>query len=164
MPSTIARSRRLLAGVAPITLALTVAAAPTFAQDAEDPDALGTQLVGEFIDILKLDEGDKTTGLEAFLADEFQIVRSNGVVRDKAEYVESPASVNEVAISDMQATVNGDVLVASYVLSVDEELDGVETVTVAPRLSVFHLADDGRWQIAAHANFGALEAPMGDDS
>mgnify|MGYP001817205181 FL=1 len=149
---------RTVAAALGLSLALATTAMPALAQ-AEDPAALGTQLVEEFLDILKQPEAEKQALLADFLADEFQIVRSNGVVLDKGGYVERPATVNEVELSDALATRSGDVLVISYTLSVDEVLDGVETVTVAPRLSVFHLGDDGEWQIAAHANFGALENP-----
>jgi hypothetical protein len=141
---------------ASLAMAVVVTPIAIAAQDA-DVDERGVALVETFIDILKQPEAEKQAGLEDFLADEFQIVRSNGTTRDKAAYVADPATVFEVSIADVQATEAGGVLVVSYVLSVDEVLDGVETVTVAPRLSVFHQGDDGDWQIAAHANFGALD-------
>jgi hypothetical protein len=131
-------------------------ALPALAQDT-DSDVRGEALVLEFIEILKQPDTDKRSGLADFLADEFQIVRSNGAHMDKTEYVANPATVFEVGISDVHATEADGVLVVSYVLSVDEILDGVENRTVAPRLSVFHMGEDSEWRIAAHANFGALD-------
>lgn len=149
---------RLLMFVVAASLAMTVSVGSlsVSAQDADTNDQ-GAALVDEFITILKQSDAEKQAGLEGFLADEFQIVRSNGAVLDKAGYVANPATVFEVDISEVNAVEANDVLVVSYVLSVDEVLDGVETKTVAPRLSVFHRNPDGGWQIAAHANFGALD-------
>lgn len=84
-------------------------------------------------------------------------MRSDGTRFDKAGYIEDPSTVIEVVTSDVDATISDDVLVVSYVLSVDIVLDNVETKSRAPRLSVFHLGGDGRWRIASHANFGVLD-------
>lgn len=149
--------RQALAAVLGLGLIMAATALPALAQD-DDPVALGTALMEEFIDILKQPEAEKQELLADFLAEEYQIVRSNGVVYDKAGYIASPAAVSEADVTDMRANRSDDVLVLSYILGVDEVLDGVETATVAPRLSVFHLGEDGRWRLAAHANFGALES------
>jgi len=150
-------SRRVAGLMAALALSalLTAGAAPAIAQDA-DLDALGTQLVDEFIEILKQPEEAKQAGLEDFLASEFQIVRDSGARLDQAGYIANPSTVFEVEIFDLVATESDGVLVASYTLAVDEVIDGEAIKTVRPRLSVFHLGDDGRWRIAAHANFGTL--------
>lgn len=160
-PSIIASARKPLSRtglIAASILALSVVAvgAPAVAEST-DLDAQGAALVDEFITILKQPDAQKRAELEGFLADEFQIVRSNGAVLDKDGYVANPATVFEVEISDVQAREANGVLVVSYVLSVDEVLEGVQTKTIAPRLSVFHQDPGGEWHIAAHANFGAIE-------
>lgn len=138
-----------------MTISLATAGSPVMAQES-DLDQRGAALVDEFISILTQPDAEKQAALADFLADEYQIVRANGTHMDKVEYVANPASVVEVDISDVHATEAGGVLVVSYVLSVSETLDGVEQETVAPRLSVFRQDEEGAWQIAAHANFGAL--------
>jgi ketosteroid isomerase-like protein len=150
-------SRRMATFMSSLALAATLAVgtAPVSAQDT-DLNVLGAELVDEFIAILKQPDEAKKAGLEGFLADEFQIVRDSGARLDQAGYVANPATVLEVEISDLVATENDGVLVASYTLAVDEVIDGESVKTVRPRLSVFHRGDDGRWRIAAHANFGAV--------
>jgi hypothetical protein len=149
-------SRRSLALGMGLLMALSMVAAPVTAQDT-DLDAAGAVLVDEFIEILTLPDTEKKAGLADFLADEFQIVRANGTRLDKPGYIENPASVFEVEISDVHATESNGVMAVSYILSVSETLDGVDQTTMAPRLSVFHDAGAGEWQIAAHSNFGAIE-------
>ena len=138
-----------------LSAALAVGVVPVSAQDS-DVNALGAELVDEFIEILKQPDEAKRAGLEGFLANEFQIVRNSGARLDQAGYIANPATVFEVEISDLVATEDAGVLVASYTLEVDEVIDGEAVRSVRPRLSVFHLGDDGRWRIAAHANFGAV--------
>jgi hypothetical protein len=147
-----------------VTLAagLAIGAMPALAQTSEI-DAQGAALVDEFIEILKQPDEEKRAGLSEFLAEEFQIVRSSGARMDQGGYLDDQATVFEVSISDVHATEADGVLVVSYLLSVDELLDGVEIKTAAPRLSVFRLGDDGEWRISAHANFGALEDAASDD-
>lgn len=156
-PRSLAAPRRVLTLVATGTLALSIAAAPASAEEAAGLDAQGAALVEEFLRILTEPDADKQMALTDFLAPEFQIVRANGTSMDQAEYVENPATVFDVEISDVHATKAGGVLVVSYTLSVFEVLEGLEQTTVAPRLSVFHQNDDGQWQLSAHANFGALD-------
>ena len=90
---------RLRAALLAASLALVVVATPALvaAQDA-DADERGAALVAEFIDILKQPDAEKQAGLQGFLADEFQIVRSNGTTRDKPAYVADPATVFEIKI------------------------------------------------------------------
>lgn len=156
----LARTRLTLVALIGAAVLAVGAVAPAAAQDV-DPDELGGRLVDEFVEILKRPDDAKRAGLTDFLAEEFQIVRSNGTRLDRAGYIENPSTVFEVELSDIEATLSDGVLVVSYVLAVDEIIDGVATRTTAPRLSVFHEGGDGAWRIAAHANFGALtQAPI----
>lgn len=161
MRSSRSRSRSLL-GAALALMMLVPAALPAMAQSAEPAPALedltgeGSALANRFLEILGLPEDQKATELESFLADEFQIVRATGVRLDKAAYIAAPASVAEFAITEVVATQHEDLVVVSYLLATTETIDGVEQTTTAPRLSVFHWNGTG-WQLAAHANFGALD-------
>ena len=148
--------RVAMAALFAATLAVTTT--PVMAQES-DLDTLGAALVNEFIHIVTKPDEVKRADLTVFLAEEFQIVRSDDSRLDKPEYLLNPASITEAEISDVHTTEAGGVLVVSYTLSVSETLDGVEQTTVAPRLSVFHQGEAGAWQIAAHANFGALPQP-----
>ncbi len=153
------RSRaRLVLGTALAVLLLLPAAMPVVAQDASPaapPAADGAALATRFLEILGLPDGEKTTELDRFLADEFQIVRANGDQLDKAAYLAAPATVAEFLISAVVATQHEDLVVVSYLLATTETIEGVEQTTTAPRLSVFHW-NGVMWQLAAHSNFGAI--------
>lgn len=130
----------------------------TTAQSQEaDVQAQASALVDEFLSILELQGDEKHAQLETFLADEFQIVRANGSHLDKSGYLENSATVQRADVTNLEATMSDGVIVASYALSVEETIDGVQQSTLAPRLSVFRQSADGSWHIVAHANFGALD-------
>ena len=57
---------------------------------------------------------------------------------------------------DLVATAADGLMVARYVLVVDETLDGRTLTRRAPRLTVFR-RDGDRWLVVAHANFAAAE-------
>ena len=92
------------------------------------------------------------------LAPEFQILRSDGSNYDAETYPEKglPIISEMPAIEKLNVTATGDLAVASYVINVDETVDGVLAQAYAPRLSVFR-KDGGRWLLVAHGNFAALE-------
>jgi Domain of unknown function (DUF4440) len=150
-------SGRLTSVMALIVIALLVAAAGSALAQDEDVDALGQSLVDEFVEIAMLPDNEKAAALESFLAPEFQLVRGSGEVMDKATYIADPSSVVEASISDVSTTGQDGVLVVSWTIQADITIDGVTTDRSAPRLSIFHLGDDGRWRLAAHANFSAPE-------
>jgi hypothetical protein len=56
-------------------------------------------------------------------------------------------------------TYNAAVLVVSWTIAAVVTSDDVPADRSAPRLSVFNRGEDGRWQLAAHANFSAPEPP-----
>ncbi len=151
------RWSRFASVVAMIVMLLPLAtAASALAQD-EDVDALGQSLVDEFVQIAMLPENEKATALESYLAPEFQLVRGSGEVMEKAAYIADPSSVVQASISDVSATGQDGIVVVSWTIQAEITIDGVTTDRSAPRLSVFHLGDDGRWRLAAHANFSAPE-------
>jgi ketosteroid isomerase-like protein len=93
----------------------------------------------------------------AILAPEFQILRSDGSNYDAGTYPTSdlPIISEMPAIEKLNVTAEGDIAVASYVINVDETIDGVLAEAYAPRLSVFRRSGDD-WLLVAHGNFAAL--------
>lgn len=163
-------ARLLVAATLGLLLVVPVAA-PVAAQDASaapapvlaDVNADAGALATRFMEILGMPDADKGAELQTFLADEFQIVRANGTWADKAAYLANPATVHEFKVENVVGTQHEDLVVVSYMLETTETIDGVETTSHAPRLSVFHW-DGMQWQLAAHSNFGVLEAPVTEPS
>ena len=92
------------------------------------------------------------------LAEEFQILRSNGSGHDKASYLKAlPRQTTRSKFSDIVATGNGATLVIRYKIEIEQTIDGAPVNGIAPRLSVFRKAA-GRWLIIAHANFAPIAA------
>ncbi|MEM8620276.1 MAG: nuclear transport factor 2 family protein [Actinomycetota bacterium] len=121
----------------------------------DDPTATGRELVGEFVTVL---QGGDPEQLDAFLSDSFQLMRSDGSVATKSEYLASPPQVGEATISDeVVVTQDGDVVVVRWSIDVDLTTDdGAAAPGFAPRLSTFHF-EDGDWRVLSHANFAAIE-------
>lgn len=164
------RARLLLAATLGLALVIPVAL-PVAAQDASgapapaftDPATEGGALATRFMEILGLPDTEKVTELEAFLGDEFQIVRANGTWADKAAYLANPATVHDFRIENVVTTQHEDLAVVSYLLETTETIDGVESTNHAPRLSVFHW-DGTAWQLVAHSNFGVIDPPAEEAS
>lgn len=94
--------------------------------------------------------------VDAVLAPEFQILRSDGQRYDKVSYLKAlPKYKKQPTTSDLKVTGHGAVMVASYTVTTDQTVDGQPVAAVAPRLSVFHKERD-RWLIVAHANFARI--------
>lgn len=116
------------------------------------PAALGQRLVNRYFRAIQTSDRQ---ALERILAPEFQVVRANGTVLDRDEYLANPATIGDYLLGPFFATLDGSSLVASYKVSVDSTIDGVvQPTTPAPRLSVFRL-DGTNWLLSAHANFNA---------
>jgi hypothetical protein len=96
--------------------------------------------------------------VDKVLAEEFQILRSNGGGHDKASYLKAlPKQTARPKFSDIIATGNGETLVIRYKLETEQTIDGIPFNGISPRLSVFR-KDAGRWLMVAHANFAQLAA------
>lgn len=117
-----------------------------------DLDAEGEFLVDRFFTVLAAGERE---GVAAVLSPAFQIVRSTGTVHDRDGYLADLPTVGEFTFSDVRATLSQRVLVVSYVVHVEEVLEGVEQTTSAPRLSTFQW-EGADWLLVSHANFGAI--------
>ena len=93
------------------------------------------------------------------LAEEFQILRSNGGGHDKASYLKAlPRQTARSKFSDIVATGDGGTLVIRYRIETEQTIDGTPVSGIAPRLSVFRKAAGRSWLIVAHANFAPIAA------
>ncbi len=120
--------------------------------DAQCPAALAQRLIGRWFRALQTEDHE---ALERLLAPEFQLVRANGTVLDRDEYLANPASISDYDLGPLTTTLDGATLVVTYNVAVDSTLDGVLQPTApAPRLTVF-TRHDGQWLLSAHANFNA---------
>jgi hypothetical protein len=118
------------------------------------PDDTGRELATEFLTILQDADLD---ALDAFLADGFQLQRTDGTGATKDEYLQDPAQVNEFTIGPAVVAVQqDDVLTVRWTVTVDSVINGQQAGrTEAPRLSTYVWVD-GRWRLLSHANFNAL--------
>lgn len=136
--------RRL--GAALIVLFAMTAPAGAASDEAE-------QAVRDWLAALTSGDGAR---IEAILAPEFQIQRGDGKGYDKQAYLASglPSLAAVPAFTGAVATVGGDVMVVRYTLTLPAgSTFGSETLApTAPRLTVFRRLD-GKWRVAAHANF-----------
>ena len=93
------------------------------------------------------------------LAEEFQILRSNGSGHDKASYLKAlPKQTARSRFSDIVATGNGETLVIRYRIATEQTIDGAPVNGISPRLSVFRKEAGRSWLIVAHANFAPIAA------
>jgi hypothetical protein len=106
-------------------------------------------------------QSQDTAKLARFLSPAFQVQRPDGSGSGKAAYLASPPKVEAYEISDLVATRAGDTMVARYVVTASETINGaLQKKDPAPRLSVFKKnAKSGQWQLLAHANFNAIAPP-----
>lgn len=107
-----------------------------------------------FFGALMTGESDKVA---AVLAPEFQILRSDGSNYDAKGYPDStlPIISEMPDVEKLVVTAEGDIAVATYVINVDETIDGSLVQAYAPRLSVFR-KDGDAWLLVAHGNFAAI--------
>ncbi len=138
----------LLAGLASTTLIGTAARANgSFSEDD------GRSAIMTWLDALQ--SGNPST-VEAVLAPEFQILRSDGNGHDRTSYLtDLPKQTGKPEISNLVVTANEDTIVTRYVLQVEQTIGGKAVQAIAPRLSVFRRTGDG-WLIMAHANFAQI--------
>src|SRR3954453_21265876 len=96
--------------------------------------------------------------VDQVLAEEFQILRSDGSGHDKASYLKAlPRQATRSRFSDIVATGSGEMLVIRYRIATEQTIDGAPVNGISPRLSVFR-KKAGRWLIVAHANFAPIAA------
>ena len=95
--------------------------------------------------------------VESKIADAFQSVHSDGA-RDRANELSliKNLKVGQVQFNDFRSTMNGDNIVVTYMVSVQEAIDLELLPTRAtPRLSVWKKGSAG-WQWICHANLNPI--------
>jgi hypothetical protein len=95
--------------------------------------------------------------VESKIADGFQSVHPDGA-RDRAGEIALIEKLNlgEIAFSNFKSTTNGDTIVVTYMISVQEMIDGKQlSKKPAPRLSVWKKGTSG-WQWICHANLNPI--------
>ena len=124
------------------------------AQDA-DLETQARQALTQVFDALATGDAEK---VRPFLAPEFQIVRSDGAVYNKEAYLARslPRIESKPVFSNVVATRNGDIVVVSLRLQIEEHVDGKKAESLFPHLIVFRVTPDG-WQVLASANFAKLQ-------
>ncbi len=102
-----------------------------------------------------LQTGDPSA-VEAVLAPEFQILRSDGTGHDRTSYLtDLPKQTSKPELSQLAFGSNGDMIVARYILQLEQTISNKPVQASAPRLSVFRRSGSG-WLIVAHANFAHI--------
>lgn len=131
------------------------AMAPT---GVDDPEALGEQLVRQWLDMLHGPDSDLEE-MGRFLAPNFQIQRDDGSRTNREQYLAEPATVNAYEIRDLLAEVvsdeQGASLTVTFELAVDVIISGERHETTAPRIGTFIWRDD-HWTLLSWGNFGTL--------
>ena len=116
---------------------------------------LGENLLSQVWNAVKENDSES---LNELLAPGFQSVHADGA-RNRAEQLKllKGLDIDDYTLSDINITRNGNVIVATYFVSVEETIDGRRLSKVpAPRLSVF-LKSKGSWKWLAHANLKPIK-------
>ena len=95
--------------------------------------------------------------VESKIADGFQSIHPDGA-RDRAGEIALIKNLNlgEISLSNFKSTVNGDNIVVTYLIAVQETIDGKQlSRKPAPRLSVWKKGTHG-WQWICHANLNPI--------
>jgi len=98
-----------------------------------------------------------TTALNLFMAKGFQSVHEDGTINKEQELkLISGLAITSYTINDLVCTQEGNVIITSYMVSVEETIEG-ERLSKEPaaRMSVF-VYNEGKWQWLAHANLKPL--------
>ncbi len=118
--------------------------------EKEDAPTMGKDLVETVWKYMKQGDIDQ---LKTIMADDFQSLHQDGS-RDKNEELEliSGLDLGEYKLTDFVVTRNGNTLVVTYFVSVEETIEGERMDSKpAPRMSTFvKLGEDWKW--VAHAN------------
>jgi len=95
--------------------------------------------------------------VESKIAEGFQSIHPDGA-RNRAGEISLIEKLNlgEIAFSNFKSTTNGDNIVVTYMISVQEMIDGKQlSRKSAPRLSVWKKGTHG-WQWICHANLNPI--------
>ncbi len=118
-----------------------------------DPQ-MGNSLVKQLWDQLSSKD---TAAINLFMAKSFQAVHEDGA-NDKQKEIKliSGLAITTYKINDIISTQNDNVIITTYMVSVEETIEGERlSKTPAARMSVF-VKNEGKWQWLAHANLKPL--------
>ncbi|MEM1360621.1 MAG: nuclear transport factor 2 family protein [Pseudomonadota bacterium] len=122
-------------------------------QTADDDDALARELIDRFYTDLGPDRDD----LQVFLGESFQIIGSDGLHFDKAEYLSFPKSIVDYDVSDLTVRRDNDLLTATFEITYTGQFEGTaRSVPSLPRIAVF-AERGGEWSLIALAALGTGE-------
>lgn len=123
-------------------------------QTVESDIKLGKRLVSQFWTCAKKQDSKE---LERMLAPGFQAAHQYGASTRKQELnTLKTLDIRDYIVSNLKVTRNGPVIVATYLVSVEETLKGIRlSKKPAPRLTVFLETTSG-WKLIAHANLKSL--------
>ncbi|HNQ66909.1 MAG TPA: nuclear transport factor 2 family protein [Bacteroidales bacterium] len=120
----------------------------------------GEELVNQLWNILQ--ESD-VEAAESFMAEGFQAVHEDGANNKEQEIqLISELNIHSYTITNLVTTQHDKVIVATYMVSVEETVEG-ERLSKSPaaRMSVF-VEVDGTWKWISHANLKPLEQVVED--
>lgn len=120
----------------------------------------GEELVNQLWTIL---QDSDTEAADSFIAEGFQAVHENGA-KNKEQEIQliSGLNIHSYTITDLVTTQHDNVIVATYMVAVEETVEG-ERLSKSPaaRMSVF-IKIDGNWKWISHANLKPLEQVVED--
>jgi len=139
-----------------LTLALATAIAHQAVRAAESADAdIGQKLVRDLW--AKLKAGD-ATAVKQMMSPAFQSAHQDGArSRDEELALIANLHLGPYTLSNFKTTQDGPTLVVTYLVSVEETIDGKRlSRKPEPRLTVF-IKSDTSWKWLAHANLKPLK-------
>lgn len=125
--------------------------------DTLSVNAQGEKLVKQIWDDFK---NKNFTDVEKFMATGFQSVHDFGAYNSEQELkLIKKLVIHSYRLSNIQITKNGTVIIATYMMAVEETING-ERLTKKPasRMSVF-TETEGEWKWIAHANLRPVVKP-----
>ncbi len=115
----------------------------------------GEELVNQLWTYL---QNSDTTAADSFMLESFQVIHEDGASNKEQELqLIAGLNIDTYNITNLICTQNKNVIVATYIVSVEETING-ERLSKAPaaRMSVF-MEDEGTWKWISHANLKPLE-------
>lgn len=115
----------------------------------------GEELVNQLWTIL---QNSDTAAADSFITEGFQAVHEDGANNKEQELaLIAGLNIDTYSIANLVSTQNNNVIVTTYMVSVEETIEG-ERLSKAPaaRMSVF-VEEDGAWKWISHANLKPLE-------
>lgn len=145
----------LVAAACAMAVTLTACGGSSPGSNAEDPQALATSLIEEYAQAVFTRDQQ---ALGDLLSEAYRLRRSDGTGYDRQGYVDALAAGSDYElvsyeISDVEATQDGDILVATFTLTADIQEQGKSVISVPSPSLVTFVRVDGQWKLASDAFF-----------